>query len=56
MNEILCFASSLLVSGPIDKINLIIIFEKKFILVFLNKKLFLKQFYIKNKIFTLFFI
>ena len=33
-----------------------IIYKKKFLLVFLFDQLFLKQYYIKNKVFTLFFI
>jgi hypothetical protein len=32
----------------------IIIYKKKFLLVFLFNKLFLKQYYVKNKVFTLF--
>ena len=33
-----------------------IIFKKKFILIFLFDKLLLKQYYINNKLYTLFFI
>jgi hypothetical protein len=34
--------------------KLVIIYKKKFLLVFLFNKLFLKQYYVKNKVFTLF--
>jgi len=37
------------------KNKFIIVFKKKFLLVFLFDKLFLKQYYIKSKWYTLFF-
>jgi hypothetical protein len=34
--------------------KIIIIFESKFLLVYLFNKLFFKQYYVKNKVYTLF--
>jgi hypothetical protein len=36
--------------------NLVIVLKKKYLLVFISNQLILKQFYIKNKVYTLFFI
>jgi hypothetical protein len=38
------------------KLNFIVKFKDKYLLVILSNKLLLKQMYIKNKIYTLFFI
>jgi hypothetical protein len=36
--------------------NLVIVLKKKYLLVFISNQLILKQFYMKNKVYTLFFI
>jgi len=38
------------------KNKFVIIFKKKFLLIYLFDQLFLKQYYVKNKVYTLFLI